>query len=244
MSNESFVRRAPEIAEEILAKTANLPKDLKSFTRNLFEKEASVETDSLKMPARMTVADLRKIAAGNKVDLPKIASVKAEEYGSVADELKKIAARHAEETRDDVLAAAVTILEKDAAKGGIPRRAPAPRAPAAPVGSGIAPKPHGFFKRLFGGEQTQAEYRRFKALEAAEEAKIPGTAAHAAQQSAESLGLKPKAEAEAIKQGPELRRQLISALPMTGLALGVPVAAGVAMSGRKDRDGESVKIYK
>lgn len=118
MSNASFVRRAPEIAEEILAKTANLPKDLKSFARNLFEKEASTQTDSLKMPARMTISDLRKIAAGNKVNLPKIASVKAEEYGGVADGLRKMAERHAKETRDDVLALALTILEKGAAGAG------------------------------------------------------------------------------------------------------------------------------
>lgn len=247
MSHESFVRRAPEIAEEILAKTAKLPESLKPFTRNLFEKEASQDTDRLRLPARMTLADLQKLASGNKVDLPKVASVKAEEYGSVADGLRKIASRAAEETKADVLAAAVTILEKDAARAAAraavrPPRAPRPpAAPPAAVGSGVQPKQHFLGGMLWPSHR--AEHVRWKQLFKAEEAKIPETAAYKAREAREAFGLKEKAETEALKQSPELKRQLIGTLPMAGLAVGVPLAAAAALRGGKNKE-ESVKIYK
>lgn len=92
----SFVKSAPEIAEEILLKTAGLPDSLRSFPRTLFEKEAVDTREKLQLPTRMTLSDLQKLAHETKTDLPRIAGVQSDEYTDVASQLRKIAA-HAEE---------------------------------------------------------------------------------------------------------------------------------------------------
>ena len=231
MPNASFVRRAPEIAEEILAKMAILPKDLKSFTRNLLEKEASAQADSLKMPARMTIADLRKIAAGNKVDLPKVASVKAEEYGSVADGLRKMAERHAGETRDDVLALAVTILEKSAgaaAGGSVVRGGGFWKG----VKSWVVPGSREFKARQLSGA-------RHKRLLAEQEAHTPGTEASAEREWA----AKTKREGEAAERASERWTGTAkSVAPSVALGIGVPMGAS-ALTGTRGRE-KKVEIYK
>lgn len=124
------MKRAPEIAEEILAKVAGLPKSLQSFPRELLEKQAADRREKLELPKPMTLADLQKTASDNQVDLPKIASVKPEEFSSIAADLVKIAERQSDDSEDVMLTAIAIVaqrhLEKEAA-------AKVPKAPKAAV---------------------------------------------------------------------------------------------------------------
>jgi hypothetical protein len=113
LTQASFVKRAPEIAEGILAKMAALPilpDGLRSFSKDLLTKEASTEEEKLQAPKRMSLAELQKLASGNKVDLPKVAAVSTDSSSEIADALKKIAARHEEENAEDVFASAAAIV--------------------------------------------------------------------------------------------------------------------------------------
>lgn len=234
MSHASFVRRAPDIAEEILAKTAGvLPGALKSFTRDLLTKEASAKEEALRLPARVTLEDLRKVASGNGTSLPKVAQARSEEAPSIVEGLRKIAERHEQEEADDVLASAVAILEKKAVV-----------AVMSPM-LGRAPKP-----KLFGGFYSpgaSAEHKLWKAKHRAEMAEIPGTTEWSHVEGVKGLAEAEKAKAEAIRRGSETKAQLVQqmpmALPLTGAAIGTPLAVA-AMSKDKRKDGETVKIYK
>lgn len=117
---EPFVKRAPDIAEEILQKTASLPEDLRSFTRTLLTKTASTQEEKLEAPKRTTWAELAKIAQENKVVLPEVKPVASEAGPEIAENLKKVAQHHRDETSNDILATAAAIFlegkKKDAEK--------------------------------------------------------------------------------------------------------------------------------
>lgn len=220
MSNASFVRRAPEIAEEILAKTANLPKDLQTFTRGLFEKEAAQVGDPLKMPARMTIADLQKVASANKVDLPKVGAAPSDEYGSVAEGLRKMAEHHANETRDDILAAAVAIMEKTGAGWAQTIAAPFRAAGRAAAGAGkgiasIIPGTKGYRARVI--EKAKWE-KQLAGIRAETPSRPEWTAAQeAAKTHAEGVA-KQKARTETLKT-------VSGVAPAVALGVGVPTGA-------------------
>lgn len=232
MSNASFVRRAPEIAEEILAKTANLPKDLQTFTRGLFEKEAAQVGDPLKMPARMTIADLQKVASANKVDLPKVGAAPSDEYGSVAEGLRKMAEHHANETRDDILAAAVAIMEKSAQGGAAAVAGPAARGGGAGhfLKSWLAPGSRPFKARQLAGA-------RHKRLLAEQEARTPGTVASAEREWSSHLAKQREQAAESTRQWTGTVKSVA-----TPVAVGVGVPAG-AMA-MKPEGKKEVKAFR
>lgn len=210
----SFVKSAPELAEEILAKTAMLPKDLKSFPRELLEKEASTETEKLELPKRLTIADLQKIASEKKIDLPNPGPVKADDYASVAGELKKIAKAHEEETAKDVFinAAAIVVHQKESGLGG--------------ALSSMIPGTAAYHTRMFARETAQA-------ARAAPRAKIHGTPEFRAK--IEEKGLK-KTKAEATAQryseaeGKKTIREGIGVLPSVAVGTGLAIAGPAALA--------------
>ena len=108
---EPFVKRAPEIAEEILLKAADshLPKDLRSFAKELFEKQASVDEEKLELPKRISLDDLKKMAQAKGVDLPKV-DVNTNAAPEVATDLRKIAERAEKDEINDVLSTAAAIF--------------------------------------------------------------------------------------------------------------------------------------
>lgn len=204
----SFVKSAPELAEEILAKTAMLPKDLKSFPRELLEKEASTDTEKLELPKRLSIADLQKIASEKKIDLPNPGPVKADDYASVAGDLQKIAKAHEDETAKDVFstAAAIVAHQKESGIGS--------------ALSGMIPGTAAYHTRMFARETAQA-------ARAAPRAKIHGTPEFRAK--IEEQGLK-KTKAEATAQryseaeGKKTIREGIGVLPSVAVGTGLAVA--------------------
>lgn len=223
----SFVKSAPELAEEILAKTAMLPKDLKSFPRELLEKEASTDTEKLELPKRMSVADLQKLASEKKIDLPNPGPVKADDYASVAGDLQKIAKAHEDETARDVFstAAAIVAHQKESGIGG--------------ALSGMIPGTAAYHTRMFARETAQA-------ARAAPRAKIHGTPEFRAK--IEEKGLK-KTKEEGVAQryseaeGSKFKSEAVKALSTgaVGAAVGV---AGVSALKRPEKRERHITIAK
>lgn len=96
MTHASFVKRAPEIAEEILLKAAEsrLPSGLKAFSKSLLNKEASDDREKLSLPTRMSLAELQKLAHENKTDLPTVEITSVDDWSDTAASLVKIATSH------------------------------------------------------------------------------------------------------------------------------------------------------
>jgi hypothetical protein len=114
MSNASFVKRAPEIAEEILLKAASsrLPDALKSFSKTLLNKEASDDREKLSLPSRMSLAELQKLAHDNKTDLPIVSVASADDWSDVAASLVKIASRHKDEASKEIFKAGMKLASE------------------------------------------------------------------------------------------------------------------------------------
>ena len=210
----SFVKSAPELAEEILAKTAMLPKDLKSFPRELLEKEASTDTEKLELPKRLSIEDLKKIASEKKVDLPTPDPVNADDYASIAGDLQKIAKAHEQETAQDVLATAAAIVahkkEGGAKWEGFKRTV-----------SGMWPGSAEYHVRMGAREQAQAARVKHRA-------KIPGTPEYKAK--LEETALKETKAERAAKlrgeaAGRETAREFAQAIPGAAIGTGLAVSA-------------------
>jgi len=243
--SHSFVRRAPDIAEEILAKTASLPESLKNFTRALLTKEASDEKDRLELPKRMSLSELSKLAHTNKVDLPKVPDVQTDDYSKVASELLAIAKRGEEAEAREIFETATSIVasgHEKVARGG-----------SATLGGGLrlAPKPHGFLSRIIpgaGGYKARAEHEMFLAKKHEALGKIPGTPEHTSIEGERAVAAKARAEAAEAARGPERRSELaekaIAVAPMVAAGVGTPLAAAALLRGGNGRKKEEVKIYK
>jgi Cu/Ag efflux protein CusF len=262
MSN-SFVKRAPEIAEEILLKAASgyLPDVLRTYAKNLLSKEASDDREKLVAPERMALSELQKIAHSNKVTLPLIASVNSDDWSSIAGDLVKMASRHEAENGREIFenAAAMVAMRKEA--GGVARGAR--RAAGAAAGAGRAagaaaahapavhvPQPQGKFKQWWHGKDSPVdfEHRAWEGGQRASLSRISGTtenvaANEAARQSAASAA-ESSAKADAQKRHFDLKDKAVSSHhgPLMAAAVGVPVAA---MAMRRDpAKREDVRIYK
>jgi uncharacterized membrane protein len=198
-----------------------LPKDLKSFPRELLEKEASVSTEKLELPKRLSVADLQKIASEKKVDLPTPGAVNADDYASIAGDLQKIAKAHEQETAQDVLATAAAIVAHqkqggakwEAVKGGV-------GASVRGVQSMI-PGTSEYHIRMGAREQAQAARTKHRA-------KIVGTPEHRAK--IEETALKETKAERAAKlrseaAGRETTREFAQALPGAAIGTGLAVSA-------------------
>jgi hypothetical protein len=110
MSN-SFVKRAPEIAEEILLKAASgyLPDVLKPYAKNLLTKEASDDREKLVAPGRMSLAELQKLAHSNGTDLPAVSVTNVDGWSETAASLVKIAGRHRDEASSEIFKAGMKL---------------------------------------------------------------------------------------------------------------------------------------
>jgi hypothetical protein len=230
----SFIKRAPELAEEILLKAASpLPESLRSFSRDLLEKKAVDERERLQLPVRMTLADLQKIAHGKQVDLPKIASVSSEEFGDVAESLRKIAARGERELAEDVFMTAAAMVESRQEKAAMP----IPRARILP--SPAEPTLGERFRGLFVSRTspTGQKIRKFRAHGEAEIAKVeastPGTDAYrGVTERTHAAGMRAE-EAAAGKRTSKTIGEAVKGIPATAGALGVGAVAAAA-AGKKD----------
>lgn len=141
MSN-SFVKRAPEIAEEILLKASDsrLPGDLKAFSKSLLNKEASDDREKLVAPARMSLADLQKVAHENKTVLPTVTVSSVDDWADTVASLTKVAADHdAANAREIFENAAALVATKEAAGG--PRMKIRAKGPGWGGGGGPTPPP-------------------------------------------------------------------------------------------------------
>lgn len=142
MSN-SFVKRAPEIAEEILLKASDsrLPGDLKAFSKSLLNKEASDDREKLVAPARMSLADLQKVAHENKTVLPSVTVSSVDDWADTVASLTKVAADHdAANAREIFENAAALVATKEAAARGLNLKVKA-KGPGWGGGGGPTPPP-------------------------------------------------------------------------------------------------------
>lgn len=223
---EPFVRRAPEIAEEILAKTASLPKDLRAFTKALFEKTASVKEEKLQLPQRLTLDDLRKIASTKQVDLPDVGNTPVDSSSSVVGDLRKLAHRYEVEESNDALATAAAIfLEKSAA--------------AARAAGGLK----GWFKaRFVSGSPERAKRLTAIKKEKGIKGETIGTKEYGVAEEAKAM----QAAAAGTAKKQEMRgrawEKTLGAAPYVAGAIGIPAAA-VALRKPQPRRQTYQKVF-
>jgi len=247
----SFVKRAPEIAEELLLKAGGFTPDaLKKFSKDLLSKEASGQGESLEIPKRMTLADLQKSAAP-KAELPKVSGVKVEDWQKIASDLSKLAERSEEENARDIFeTAAALVMKKQAASASVSLtagRTPRPMAPKPKMFSstGDVPlaQPQGALKRMFS-EPARREHEMYRAQHGAQMAKIPGTREHAQVEGTKALKEEARSHSEAQKGRHDLASHAIATAPMAAMAVGTPLAAAALLKSKDDKKKEEVKIYK
>jgi hypothetical protein len=243
MSN-SFVKRAPEIAEEILLKAASgyLPDVLRPYAKALLSKEASDDREKLVAPERMALSELQKIAHSNKVSLPVITSVNSDDWSSIAGDLVKVASRHEAENGREIFenAAAMVALKKEA---GVVRGAGGGAVAARVAGHA---RPLGFWGKMFAGKARRYEGEIADAAQHAQLSTMPGTRQHAAAQDlasqAASRAADSSAAADAVRRGQDIKEKAVSHAPLMAAAIGIPAAA-IAMR-REPAKREDVRIYK
>jgi hypothetical protein len=233
----SFVKRAPDIAEEILLKASELPSSLRSFSKSLLTKEASLDKEKLELPKRISLSELQKLASENRVDLPNIGAVDSSEYGTVSSQLVKIAKRHEEETSRDILASAAALVASRETKE-------AARVTATPRSLGPRPQAPGFwsrqFGRLFPGGEHGARLREYQLRRAAYEGQLERRIPRPADPLVEAE----KVKAERAAQTGRTVEKAIAVMPLTALGVGTPLAAAALLRGGEKAKKEEVKIYK
>lgn len=246
--NAPFVKRAPEIAEEILAKVASLPAGLQTFSQDLLTKTAAPAEEKLVYPGRLSLEDLRKAAAGRGVDLPKVAAVPTADAEKVAGDLRALAKRAAAAAAEDIALTAAAIVAEGQEKAAM-RVQPRPRTRVprpAPVGratSVLAAQPHNPFKRLFS-EKSRREHELWRAKANEQMGKVEGTPQHTQRMGEKALADEARHREDASKRRTDFAEKAISAAPAMGLAVGVPLAAAAALKPGPREKREEVKIYK
>ncbi len=229
--SRSFAKNAPEVAEEILSKVASLPKELSDFSRALLTKEASGEKEKLALPARLSLADLQKMASGNKTDLPKVDGVSSDDWKKIASDLSSIAKRGEEEEARDVLAGAAALVAHR-------KEAVVARITQAPIASPTAgTRIKAFFGHTPSKQHVELDSLRHQVEVGKLRKKLPK----------DPLVQAEEVKADAAKSISEKRHRLaehtIATAPAIGLAAGTPLAAAALMKGDKEKK-EEVKIYK
>lgn len=226
----SFVQTAPEIAEEILGKVAGIPKELVAFRKDLLSKEASSQEAALEPHRRMTVADLQKLAAPVKTDLPKIASVSADSWREIAGDLQKMAARNDAEVAREVFETGAALAAKTAAPGAV---------------GGLYGKAPGMWTRakaFMGGTNAKQVVERHDTLHEIAMGKLrkqlPKNPLEVAEEKKHDLAR------ETGERRGRLAEQALASAPSVAFAAGTPLAAAAMMQGGRDRKKEEVKIYK
>lgn len=232
----SFVKNAPEIAEEILLKAAELPEGLRSFSRSLLEKQAVDTREKLQLPPRMTLADLQKMAHSNEVDLPKVACGKSDDFADVAGQLRKVAERRDEELSQEIFqdaAALVAAKHEKAAKITLPADS-----------ASFAQRMHAKFisnkSPLSLAVQTQ-EAEGQAALSLAR-AKIHGSHEHTAARDVAKSEAHSKNEAAAAKSHAKLVTHGIGAIPAVATGVGAAVAGAAALKPGDKKEFKAERI--
>jgi hypothetical protein len=235
------VKRAPEIAEEILLKVSDsrLPSDLKAFSKALLSKEASDDREKLVAPARMSLAELQKIAHSNGTSLPVVAVTNVDDWADTAASLTKIASRHETENAREIFenATALVATKTSAARMNVGRGG------RGAVQAVHAAQPQGVFKRLFGGEAVHAEHNEWRANRDAHMATIPGTKQHSNALQAQAAKSESAAKSQLDERNQNLKEKAVThTAPLMAAAVGLPMAA-MAMR-REPAKKEDVRIYK
>lgn len=229
----SFVKNAPEIAEEILLKAASLPEGLRSFSRSLLEKQAVDTREKLQLPTRMTLADLQKMAHSNEVDLPKVASVKSDDFADIASQLRKVAERRDEDLAHEIFETAVALVaSKQTKEAAVPRlNLTAPPTLLQRVRAGIMP--HSPI-----GQEVREFHARGEQRISGVEAKTPGSKAYAAETEREHAKKWREQQADKEKSHATTTRGAIKALP----AIATGSAAAVIGAGKLTEKDKSTTI--
>lgn len=231
---DSFVKKAPEIAEEILRKAASLPGPLSAFSRDLLTKEASDEREKLALPKRMTLDDLRKVAASKGADLPKVASAPTSEFSKVAAELRAVVERGEKEIAEDILAtAAALVMQKQAAVSiGMGRGTP-----------GVLTR----VKAFLGSKPAKYDVAEWEAVRRGQVAKAmekdPTSPVAQLKHERQRDIAEAKAQEAASRHRSQTAEKMIAATPAIGLGVGTPLAAAALLKSDKGKK-EEVKIYK
>lgn len=245
---DPFAKRAPEIAEEILRKSASLPEGLREFSRSLMNKSAQPE-DDFEVPERMTLEDLRKTAAGKQAteEAPKIAQVSIDSALEFAGLMEKTASANEQEVAQDILAAAAAAVveqEKVARGPGVSRVVS-----RVPSNTSVGNYP-GFFKRWFtpGGRMQAKEINlKHQRTSAKIKEQTPGDPLHEASRKSEAAGKERELTEKAISQqhdrGTKMTETLGKALPGAAVGTGIGVA-GTALALKPAPKREDYKVIK
>ncbi len=237
MTQESFVKRAPEIAEGILAKVAALPvlpEGLRSFSKDLMSKEASSEEEKLQSPKRMTLAELQKLASGNKVDLPKVASVSTDSSSEIVASLRKIADRHEQENAEDVFAAAAAIVAHSKEAAQITGAAGEAKAMLKALKPSKAEARWSWIPGTVGAKKVKAQKRYIEEITPGERLREEAIERSVLAKRQEGLG-------EAAKERTLTMREIGKGLPALGIGTAAAVAAPHALSPGKREKIQVVK---